>query len=289
MFKYLNIKLKLILALTLSVIIMASINIYELSSLGQDVVGHTQIIYTNALEPLANVGLMKSTLRDARISLSDVMDGSGDFLSQSLEDYDTSFQAFMQEKEKYENKLAISTEPKLQALIAEHDQLKYAYVQEKESLRTINEDLTIIQSKVGEIIELSTLGKKAESFAVYVTVVPKFDAISKSMDVLAQSQLERGRISITDIERKTSASVRLGIIVALLGALIASYIGLLIGRQISRPLKKIRNVAVQIARGNLDVSVDTSGKDEIGDLSRSIATMQKSLKGVLKDYEKQIK
>jgi len=58
---------------------------------------------------------------------------------------------------------------------------------------------------------------------------------------------------------------------------------------LSRSIKNVRNAAVEIARGNMDVKIDTSGKDEIAELARAIDKMRQSLKVVLEEYERKIK
>ena len=51
----------------------------------------------------------------------------------------------------------------------------------------------------------------------------------------------------------------------------------------------MRDVAVEIANGNMDVTIDTEGTDEIAELSKAIDKMRQSLKVVLEEYEKKIK
>jgi len=45
-------------------------------------------------------------------------------------------------------------------------------------------------------------------------------------------------------------------------------------------------VAVEIARGNMDVVVTPRSNDEIGELARSIDKIRRSLKVVIEEYEK---
>jgi anti-anti-sigma regulatory factor/HAMP domain-containing protein len=49
-------------------------------------------------------------------------------------------------------------------------------------------------------------------------------------------------------------------------------------RSITRPLETLTENASELADGNLDVTIDTNNKDEIGDLSRSFDTMRQSIK-----------
>jgi len=56
-----------------------------------------------------------------------------------------------------------------------------------------------------------------------------------------------------------------------------------------RAIGRARSAAVEIARGNMDVEVDITGKDEVAELSQAIDKMRRSLKVVMEKYEKKIK
>ena len=48
-------------------------------------------------------------------------------------------------------------------------------------------------------------------------------------------------------------------------------------RTLTRPIEALTVSAAELARGNLDAPIETSGRDEIGDLARSFSGMQRSL------------
>jgi len=79
------------------------------------------------------------------------------------------------------------------------------------------------------------------------------------------------------------------LVLSLAVIILAVFIGLFISRSISIPVMQARNAAVEIARGNMDVKIDTSGKDEIAELSQAIDQMRQSLKVVMEEYEKKVK
>jgi len=58
---------------------------------------------------------------------------------------------------------------------------------------------------------------------------------------------------------------------------IAIVIGLLIARTISRPVRKLKVAANEIALGHLDTTIDVRSKDEIGDLAQAFTHMTKEL------------
>lgn len=63
----------------------------------------------------------------------------------------------------------------------------------------------------------------------------------------------------------------------------------IISNVIIRPLKKAKDIATNIAEGNMDTPINTLRNDEIGELYRAIARMRDGLKVVFEEYEKKIK
>ena len=59
--------------------------------------------------------------------------------------------------------------------------------------------------------------------------------------------------------------------------LLGGGIAVSVGRMV-KPIKKLQNVAEHLSEGELDVDVDTSGTDEIGDLGRSLSKIVERLK-----------
>ena len=56
-------------------------------------------------------------------------------------------------------------------------------------------------------------------------------------------------------------------------------------RTLTRPLQKLNRNAASLAKGDLQIQVDTSSKDEIGDLARSFDTMQTSIRQLIIELE----
>lgn len=76
------------------------------------------------------------------------------------------------------------------------------------------------------------------------------------------------------LDKLRSDSVRAAILALLVGTLL----GVGIASLITVRLKRIAGNADQIASGNFDVTLPTGGRDEIGDLARSLDSMRSSLK-----------
>lgn len=147
---------------------------------------------------------------------------------------------------------------------------------------------------------------------------PIFAEVQKLRDILIEKRIEGGfeidttvwfdnmtiKIDILkEIEDKISDDLRLqaravdtkarndlilfSIIVSIIMLLtIILFISLLL---IIKPIIRARDVAIEISRGNMDVKIDTSGTDEIAELSRAVNKMRESLKVILEEYESRTK
>lgn len=92
---------------------------------------------------------------------------------------------------------------------------------------------------------------------------------------------------------ETSNLTRLNVSIQILAAITAALLlGVILSGIITRPLLKLKNAASEISRGNLDVSVDTGGNDEVAALATSfnemIRNLKRSEKSLIQAYDKTI-
>lgn len=99
---------------------------------------------------------------------------------------------------------------------------------------------------------------------------------------------ELGKVN-TAVSQMQAKNQRIILIIVIVAIILAIIIGFYLSYTISRSITRMRNAAVEIARGNMDVEIDTSGKDEVAELSQAIDRMRQSLKVVMEEYEKKIK
>ena len=79
--------------------------------------------------------------------------------------------------------------------------------------------------------------------------------------------------------KKTILFSLLGLVVVLI------IIAFFFSKTLTRPLQMLNQNAASLAEGNLQVQIDTSSKDEIGDLARSFDTMQTSIRKLIVELE----
>jgi len=127
------------------------------------------------------------------------------------------------------------------------------------------------------------------------TIASKATTLTRTQ-VAIKNLLESREFIINDInqvidtlELKASNTRKSVIVFVLISLVLSLVIAFFVARSISKSVTAARNAAVEIARGNMDVEVDITGKDEVAELSQAIDKVRRSLKVVMEKYEKKIK
>jgi signal transduction histidine kinase len=108
---------------------------------------------------------------------------------------------------------------------------------------------------------------------VTMVAAPVFDSEEELIGVVI-GRYAQPVVLNSALDRLRGDSVRAAILALLVGTLL----GLGIASLLSYRLKRIASDADQIASGNFDVPLQTGGRDEIGDLARSLDSMRVALK-----------
>lgn len=125
------------------------------------------------------------------------------------------------------------------------------------------------ESQVGEI----TYDEYGATLSAYV---PLKDSSGKVIAILGADFDAQNIYNMLAKNRRLILLISIGIMVA--GLLTTS----IMTRFIIRPLKKLTSIMDEIGQGNLDVDIDISRKDEIGQLSKGIKKMTVNLGSIMK-------
>ena len=105
---------------------------------------------------------------------------------------------------------------------------------------------------------------------LYDATKPQLDALASTIDADAKADYETSFEKYQSSRNRSIGAMTLGILFALV-------FGFVLVRGISRPLTRAVEVADEVAGGKLDGLIPVEGKDEIGQLLGSMASMQKVL------------
>ncbi len=146
--------------------------------------------------------------------------------------------------------------------------IKPEVVLEKKSTQTIFRDFKISPFSYTEALSAWEI-RDGENIGILGTALPKTFIVQAS--------------------RITRWNVSLEIFLAITAALA---LGIFLSGIITRPILKLKDAASEISRGNLDVSVDTHGTDEVAVLAKSFnemaSNLRRSEKSLIQAYDKTI-
>jgi len=130
--------------------------------------------------------------------------------------------------------------------------------------------------------ELNALVKQSDAVAaealLETKLLPACDAYLASMTAFQTRQVELAHASLEDMHAHMTRSSE--ILLGLLGLSIAVGVAMsiFITRSITTPLRRGVDVALVIASGDLSTPVSSNDRDELGDLTRALGSMQDSLR-----------
>jgi methyl-accepting chemotaxis protein len=128
-------------------------------------------------------------------------------------------------------------------------------------------EYVVVQKKISD---LAIQGKRKECLQAFRDGAPIGKAIDDAV-TLVKSEMTKGAEALSKQNAATAVRANVVSIIGIVcGVLLALALGMFIAKGISKPINEMREVAGQLAIGDIDVVVNTAGADEIGDMSRSI-------------------
>lgn len=104
------------------------------------------------------------------------------------------------------------------------------------------------------------------------------EKLASLIDVFIESELKTVYNALSEVESANENSVTTVLILGTLSLIVIMLTSFIIYRSVVRSVCSVRNTAIEIAEGNMDVVIDASGSDEIAGLNRAINIMRESLK-----------
>ncbi|KEI79572.1 methyl-accepting chemotaxis protein [Clostridium botulinum] len=108
------------------------------------------------------------------------------------------------------------------------------------------------------------------------------DAMFESIDKIIEINLNSAELSHDDINSIYTKSNMIIVILSIVGLLMAIFIGLLIAKNIAKPLNKIKNLAERLANYDFSTSITVERGDEFGQTAVALNTAQENVNGLVK-------
>lgn len=136
---------------------------------------------------------------------------------------------------------------------------------------------------VAEIIALVRLGKQAEAIALmkngdYASAVAQMESDFARM---IEIKLQVAETTADGNNAIANSSTFMTIVLIVVGMILSILLGIFIASTIKKPIHKMVDASKRMADGDLDVDIDISTKDEIGDLASAFNRMASNINEVM--------
>lgn len=152
----------------------------------------------------------------------------------------------------------------------------------------------LVADKIEELkqtIDLQTQDQFDEAVSLVLSDKGK-DIMDNVRDVLNEMKTEENKLLAIRTQQASESQTLVELILilgSLIGLVLAMVIALVLANTIVESITQTKNAANAIAHGNMDVYVDTSGTDEIAEMSQAIDVMRMSLKRSLDEIKTRAK
>lgn len=137
--------------------------------------------------------------------------------------------------------------------------------------------------KRDKVLQMATQGIKDGAIEILINDVrPVQSAYMTAVEKLIAQQREMMEASGDDVEQDYQHASRLLIALTAIGLLLAAAIAYVVTRSITRPLIRAVHVAQTVAAGDLTSQIDSSARDETGQLLEALKTMNNNLLTVVR-------
>lgn len=150
-----------------------------------------------------------------------------------------------------------------------------------DKLDSVRENLRTTQSEVMKFIEEN---EKGEAYVLFNgTYAEQLLELQDVLSDIAEAAKGRADSAYTLSQKIAIIGYTILLAVTIIAILIAGLLTAKLGNIIITPINKLKDVASQISQGNLNVEVEYSSSDELGELADSFRTTCKVLKHIIGD------
>jgi methyl-accepting chemotaxis protein len=151
---------------------------------------------------------------------------------------------------------------------------------EKQELAAFEEPLAKYRKTIAQAIDMAE-SDLASGTGMMQAADKRFLNLNTELGKMLEEQKKEADNLIAAAVARASNAIAVDVLVFLIGLVAAIAISLVLARKIVAPLLDAIHTATSVAGGNLTNRIDTSGKDETGDLLRALSGMQSSLRDLI--------
>ena len=114
------------------------------------------------------------------------------------------------------------------------------------------------------------------------TMQEQYNFIQGKLSTMTAEKKTNMGDSVTEAQSNQQTIIYVIILVTLLSIVLQILVSIIFTRSITKPLQMIVTASSELAKGNVDVELDTSSNDEIGDLAKATSLLVESTKDLTK-------
>ena len=163
---------------------------------------------------------------------------------------------------------------------------------EKELIQTherLKEEYFTISGKVIQMLSSSDRSVREQGMALSQGEgYTKFAAAEDSLDMIGDLYFDNNELMLNEVREEYSRLFTITCTIIILCLLISSFLGLLVVRSISKPIISLKNNVKKMADGDLTVQIQSSSRDELGELSEDFNLMAAQTKQLISTVRKTV-
>lgn len=164
--------------------------------------------------------------------------------------------------------------------------LKTTYGGDMTYIDTISELVDELKVSSEEIKTFAREGNTEEAFAVYVnSMTPIMSEMLENIEAAREFSLDRSTTLYKEGMSTANAISIIGWVLGAINLVVGMFMAVYITKQISGSLNEIEYVAENVTRGNFNVEIKYTSKDEIGQLAENMRTLCDETNAVISDID----
>jgi len=232
------------------------------------------------------------------ISLTGVQERFNDFFSRSYEvrakvmdmmtdvnsiGKNIGYATMVEEKTETENYIN-QAKKEVEEIFGSVDYLKENFRGDMNLVDSFNSSMKSIESDRDEVFDLALQNKNTEASELYFkNVYPTFIEARDFLSQVADQAKENATNNYEIAESQANLTVIVLIILSVAVLIVTVGLALYLTKSLTTPINEIEKAALNMAKGDFNISVNYDSKDELGELSDNVRGMTSSLKLIIND------
>lgn len=159
--------------------------------------------------------------------------------------------------------------------------------EELELIAIIDEKIPKYRDLRDQVIELGIENKNEEALRLFHSEArPILNETMVAAEGLADLNVSLGQGVSKKLTSQSSLAIVFIIIIIIVSMLVSIIFAIYIAKMFANSINKVKNASLQLAEGDLNINLDVTTKDEIGDMARAFGTASNMMQSYINEISK---